>query len=132
VDLALLARSVDTRWKGPYKGGIGLSRLAEVYVDRRLRKGSTQRSNWEMELSLKQQEYAANDSHATLTLYRVLVQRALDSMPAPEPEYFTFHAIRGVLRDNEGRPWFPFNPHYDPGPPLRTVESEAPPEHRPE
>ena len=56
VDLALLARSVDTRWKGPYKGGIGLSRLAEIYLKRRLPKGGTQRSNWEMELSMVQQE----------------------------------------------------------------------------
>lgn len=56
VDLALLARSVDTRWKGPYKGGIGLSRLAEIYLKRRLPKGSIQRSNWEMELSTVQQE----------------------------------------------------------------------------
>lgn len=56
VDLALLARSVDERWKGPYKGGIGLSRLAEVYLGRYLPKGDIQRSNWEMELSTRQQE----------------------------------------------------------------------------
>ena len=56
VDLALLARSVDERWKGPYKGGIGLSRLAEAYLGRYLPKGDTQRSNWEMELSTRQQE----------------------------------------------------------------------------
>ena len=56
VDLALLARSVDKSWKGPYKGGIGLSRLAEIYLGRYLAKGDTQRSNWEMELSTRQQE----------------------------------------------------------------------------
>lgn len=56
VDLALLARSVDERWKGPYKGGIGLSRLAEVYLGRYLPKGDIQTSNWEMELSTRQQE----------------------------------------------------------------------------
>jgi len=123
VDLALLARTVDTRWKGPYKGGIGLSRLAEIYLKRTLPKGGTQRSNWEMELSTVQQEYAANDSHAGLTIYGVLEQRALELDPSPEREWFTFDAIKGVLRDNEGRPWFPYNPVYDPGPPPRSVDS---------
>jgi len=123
VDLALLARSVDTRWKGPYKGGIGLSRLAEIYLKRRLPKGGIQRSNWEMELSTVQQEYAANDSHAGLTVYGILEQRALELDPAPEREWFAFDAIKGVLRDDEGRPWFPFNPKYDPGPPPSSVDS---------
>lgn len=56
VDLALLARSVDTRWKGPYSGGIGLSRLVETYLGQKLIKGREQTSNWEAELSTKQQE----------------------------------------------------------------------------
>ncbi|KAF8499133.1 ribonuclease H-like protein [Russula emetica] len=117
VDLALLARSVDKRWKGPYRGGIGLSRLAEVYLGRYLPKGDTQRSNWEMDLSTRQQEYAANDSHSALAIYQVLIQLASNLTPRAEPECFTFDAIDGVLRDNQGRPWFPFNPHYDSGTP---------------
>jgi hypothetical protein len=56
VDLALFARSVDPQWKGPYKGGIGLSRLAETYLQRKLPKGGIQRSNWDLELSTLQQE----------------------------------------------------------------------------
>jgi hypothetical protein len=56
VDLALLARSVDTRWKGPYSGGIGLSRLAEAYLGRKLAKGRTRTSNWEVQLSAEQQD----------------------------------------------------------------------------
>jgi len=121
VDLALLARSVDRQWKGPYKGGIGLSRLAETYLQRKLPKGGIQRSNWEMELSTSQQEYAANDSHASLTIHRVLEQRAQEIAPVPEPEWFTFDGVQGILRDNEGRPWFPYNPRYDPG----TADSET-------
>ena len=143
VDLALLARSVDPRWKGPYKDGIGLSRLAETYLERKLPKGGIQRSNWDMELSTLQQECewhpflprekslvvptsdvrllcplfldAANDSHASLTIHRVLEQRAQEIDPVPEPEWFTFDSVQGILRDNEGRPWFPYNPRYDPG-----------------
>ncbi|KAI0005439.1 ribonuclease H-like domain-containing protein [Russula compacta] len=123
VDLALLARTVDTRWKGPYKGGIGLSRLAEVYLKRILPKGDIQRSDWEMELSTQQQEYAANDSQSGLAIYGVLDQRALNLTPAPEAEWYSFDAIKGVLRDDEGRPWFPFNPRYDGGVTSCTVET---------
>jgi hypothetical protein len=56
VDLSLMARSVDKRWKGPYKHGIGLSHLAEVYLNHKVRKGYIQTSNWELELSTRQQE----------------------------------------------------------------------------
>jgi hypothetical protein len=52
-----MARTVDNeRWKGPYKGGIGLSRLVDVYLGRQLVKGGTQKSNWESVLSSRQQE----------------------------------------------------------------------------
>ncbi|KAI0286746.1 ribonuclease H-like domain-containing protein [Russula aff. rugulosa BPL654] len=124
VDLALLARSVDERWKGPYRGGIGLSRLAEIYLGRYLPKGDTQRSNWEMELSTRQQEYAANDSHSALVIYQALMLQAPNLTPRAQPECFTFDAIGGVLRDDQGRPWFPFNPHYDPGTPPSVPVSD--------
>lgn len=124
VDLALLARSVDTRWKGPYSGGIGLSRLAEAYLGRKLAKGRTRTSNWEVQLSAEQQDYAANDCHSSVEIYRRLIQRAL-VLGQVEEEWFTFDAIRGVLRDVEGRPWFPFNPCYDPGPPPGTAQSDV-------
>jgi hypothetical protein len=69
---------------------------------------------------------AANDSHASLAVYRVLEQRALGMTPAPpEREYFTFDAIMGVLRDDQGRPWFAFNPQYDPGPPPQLAVAVA-------
>ncbi|KAI9512325.1 ribonuclease H-like domain-containing protein [Russula earlei] len=125
VDLSLLARSVDERWKGPYKAGIGLSRLAQTYLKRRVPKGRIQRSDWEMELSSGQQEYAANDSHASLAIYRVLLQRALALAAPPATECFRFDAIKGVLRDDEGQPWFPFNPQYEPGPQETRTERVA-------
>jgi len=123
VDLALLARSVDERWKGPYGGGIGLSRLVDAYLGRRLVKGRAQTSNWEAELTTQQKEYAANDCHSSVAVYETLIRRALIMDRAPEQEWFTFDAVRGVLRDVEGRPWFPFNPFYDPGPPPGTAQS---------
>ncbi len=65
---------------------------------------------------------AANDSHSALAIYRVLIQQALNLTPRAEPEWFTFNAVGGVLRDDQGRPWFPFNPHYDPGPQLTPAD----------
>lgn len=142
VDLALLARSADnTRWKGPYKGGIGLSRLADTYLGQKLAKGRVQTSNWEAELSTQQKECedvilfllchvewiadAANDCHSSVAIYRTLKQRALRMERVPEEDWYTFDAIKGVLRDDVGRPWFPFNPHYDPGPPPCTAHSDV-------
>ncbi|KAI0307542.1 hypothetical protein B0F90DRAFT_1621606, partial [Multifurca ochricompacta] len=125
VDLALLARSVDGRWKGPYNGGIGLSRLVEIYLERNLPKGRIRRSNWETELSTQQKQYAANDCHSTLAIYQTLISRALNLATVPESEYFTFDAIKGVLRDNEGRPWFPFNPRYEPEEPGQGQQGQS-------
>ncbi len=68
---------------------------------------------------------AANDSHAGLAIYRELVRRVVELDPAPEPDCFTFNAIKGKLRDNEGRPWFPINPLYDSGLPPQTASSEG-------
>jgi hypothetical protein len=68
---------------------------------------------------------AANDSHAGLAIYRELVRRAVELDPAPEPDCFTFNAIKGKLRDTEGRPWFPINPSYDSGLPPQTTSSEV-------
>ena len=59
-----------------------------------------------------------------MAVYRTLIQRALD-LDRVEEEWFKFDAIRGVLRDVEGRPWFPFNPDYDPGPPPGTAQSDV-------
>jgi hypothetical protein len=84
-------------------------------------KGRVQTSNWEAELTTQQKEYAANDCQSSVAVYRKLLQRALIMSHTPEEEWFTFDAIRGVLRDVEGRPWFPFNPFYDPGPPPGTA-----------
>jgi len=124
VDLALLARSVDTRWKGPYGAGIGLSRLVETYLGQKLAKGRIRTSNWESELSTQQQEYAANDCHSSVEIYRTLIQRA-PGLEQVLGEWFTFDAVEGILRDVEGRPWFPFNPYYDPGPPPGTAQSDV-------
>jgi hypothetical protein len=67
---------------------------------------------------------AANDSHSALAIYQVLGQQAPNVTPREEPECFTFDAIDGTLRDDLGRPWYPFNPHYDPGTPPSLPASD--------
>ena len=56
VDLSLLARSVDSRWKGRYTNPIGLANLVATYEFLALGKGKITRSNWEAQLSFSQQE----------------------------------------------------------------------------
>ena len=63
VDLSLLARSVDSRWKGKYSNPIGLSNLVATYEFLALGKGKITRSNWEAQLSFGQQECAYMDLH---------------------------------------------------------------------
>lgn len=67
IDLSLLARSVDSRWKGPFKNPIGLSRLTETYLDRSLTKGLVTRSNWEAALSEPQLDCAFHGSFSSVT-----------------------------------------------------------------
>lgn len=56
IDLSLLARSVDPRWKGKYTNPIGLANLVATYEFLALGKGKITRSNWEAPLSYNQQE----------------------------------------------------------------------------
>lgn len=35
----------------------------------------------------------------------------------PNPVYYTFDAVNGLLCERSGDPWMPANPDYDPGPP---------------
>ncbi|TBU34885.1 ribonuclease H-like protein [Dichomitus squalens] len=119
VDLSLLARTVDNaRWKGKYANPIGLSRLCETYEDLTLNKGKIQTSNWERPLDLRQQEYAANDCHAGLVLYKRLAEMATAMSPVPHRVWYSFDTISGMLyQPSSGVIWHPFNPYYDPGPP---------------
>ncbi|OJT14022.1 Werner Syndrome-like exonuclease [Trametes pubescens] len=119
VDLSLLARTVDNaRWKGKYASPIGLARLCETYEELTLQKGRVQTSNWELPLDLRQQDYAANDSHAGLTLYTRLSAMATTMDPVPQTVWYTFDTINGFLyQPSSGTVWHPFNPYYDPGPP---------------
>jgi hypothetical protein len=59
---------------------------------------------------------AANDAQAGYMIFHRLVAMARDTMtPIPDPDCYTFSVLNGFMRDMEGRPWFPFNPHYDAG-----------------
>ncbi|KAH9836533.1 uncharacterized protein C8Q71DRAFT_46832 [Rhodofomes roseus] len=118
VDLSLLSRTVDNpRWKGPYKQSIGLNRLCEAYEELSLQKGKITRSNWELVLSVPQQEYAANDSHSGYILYCRLAAMAAAMFPPPLIPWYTFDFIGRALNPESGMEWVMANPNYDPGPP---------------
>ena len=134
VDLSLLARSVDSRWKGRYSNPIGLANLVATYEFLALGKGKITRSNWEAQLSFNQQECechlgallcmitnsrldAANDGHSGYTIYSRLVKMAGAMVDPPGESCYSFEMNRGTLCDPSGRTWHPTNPAYDPGPP---------------
>jgi len=124
VDLSLMARCVDkTRWKGRYTDPIGLARLVETYEGYSLPKEKVQRSNWEAQLSKIQQDYAANDAHSALIVYSKFVKMARNMAVAPNPVYYSFDAINGLLCKSSGAPWSPVNPNYNPSllPPNSTL-----------
>jgi hypothetical protein len=145
VELSFLARSVDPSWTGKYNRMLGLAHLSEIYLERLLPKGRITRSDWEAELSDKQRDCtraivftatwsvnkisysdAANDAHAGYMIYTKLASKVTEMVPVPDPDCYTFHVLEGLLRDVEGRPWFPFNPNYDPGKPeLVTVNART-------
>ncbi|KAF8807243.1 ribonuclease H-like protein [Phlegmacium glaucopus] len=118
VDLSLFARTVDNaRWQGKYDHPLGLARLIESYEYRLLDKGKITRSNWEAMLSEAQQEYASNDAHAGLILYRKF-ETLLPLLPThPKRMWYSFDVVDGQLCQPDGTRWHAFNPDYDPGPP---------------
>jgi len=117
-DLSYLARSADNaRWKGRYKDPIGLARLVEAYEQLSLPKGRVQRSNWELQLTDEQQEYAANDAHSSFWIYTRLSRMANAMSVVPDPDYYSFNCVSGRICDPSGMLWHPANPDYDPGPP---------------
>ncbi|GJE87827.1 3'-5' exonuclease domain-containing protein 2 [Phanerochaete sordida] len=129
VDLALLARTVDNaHWKGKYRDPIGLSRLCETYEELSLEKGRITRSNWEAVLSGPQKQYAANDSHSGLTLYKRLFPLTLTLDHPPLPSYYSFDCYLGATYnpslDTPETIWQPHNPFYDPGPPPELTEEQ--------
>ncbi|KAF9229578.1 ribonuclease H-like protein [Gyrodon lividus] len=130
VELSLLARTADNnRWKGKYTAPLGLAKLLETYQGETLAKGKVQRSNWELPLSQRQLEYAANDAHAGYVIHSRLFDMTQMMNPVPPPAYYSFSIIGGTLRDQFGiSPWQAQNPFYDPGPPPPPKEPKNPDE----
>ncbi|KAG9099429.1 hypothetical protein FS749_001289 [Ceratobasidium sp. UAMH 11750] len=74
VELSHFARSADeSRWgMGKSHELISLTRLLEAYRSRRLCKGKTRMSNWELPLTVQQMDYAASDGLAGYLIYQHL------------------------------------------------------------
>ena len=49
-------------------------------------------------------------------IYKCLISKAQEMEPIPDPDCYTFNLLNGLFRDYDEKPWFPFNPNYDPGP----------------
>ncbi|KZS96759.1 ribonuclease H-like protein [Sistotremastrum niveocremeum HHB9708] len=84
TDLTDLARQADPDFK--YKGRLmSLAKIVEKYTEKTLWKGSERMSNWELVLSSKQQEYAANDAYCALEVHDILKKIASENDIAFDP-----------------------------------------------
>ncbi len=59
---------------------------------------------------------ASNDAHAGYTLYKRLETMITLMQTPPEATWYSFSNIAGFLCNDDGLPWYPNNPNYDPGP----------------
>jgi len=63
---------------------ISLAKLTEWYCSKTLMKGSERTSDWESPLDRLQLDYATNDVHSTLSIYRSLLSLAKTTVPPRE------------------------------------------------
>jgi hypothetical protein len=66
---------------------------------------------------------AANDAHSAFIVYSKFAKMAQTMAAAPNPVYYSFDAINGLLCKPSGAPWSPVNPDYNPSlpPPNSTL-----------
>ncbi|KAG9044589.1 hypothetical protein FS837_007876, partial [Tulasnella sp. UAMH 9824] len=79
VELAMLAWEVDRQTMqshGLKSGWTNLANMVSMYLGRVLPKGAERTSNWEQPLDELQMEYAANDAHCGLAIYKKLQAKA--------------------------------------------------------
>ncbi|KZT52968.1 ribonuclease H-like protein [Calocera cornea HHB12733] len=91
LDLATFAKAVDLdKWGDRSQHSMpGLAALCEAYLQRSMTKGKITRSNWEMNpMTQAMQDYAANDAHSSVLIYRRLleIQSEID-FPPPWSEH---------------------------------------------
>ncbi|KAG8952374.1 hypothetical protein FRC00_006827, partial [Tulasnella sp. 408] len=79
VELAMLAWEVDRQTMqshGIRSGWTTLANMVSMYLGRVLPKGAERTSNWEQPLDERQMEYASNDAHCGLAIYKKLQAKA--------------------------------------------------------
>lgn len=68
---------------------------------------------------------AGNDAHAGYTLYNRLQSMITLMQTPPDATWFSFNNHAGFLCNEDGHPWHPINPNYDPGPLPPNPPTEA-------
>ncbi|KZV67369.1 ribonuclease H-like protein, partial [Peniophora sp. CONT] len=77
VELGALACAADTRFAAAYNRPIvSLAKVTAWYMRRTLDKGPVRTSDWERPLSREQVQYAANDAHCAIMIYKRIMSIA--------------------------------------------------------
>ncbi|THH19391.1 hypothetical protein EW146_g1738 [Bondarzewia mesenterica] len=102
VELGTLACQADTCFQEIFnRPMVSLAKCVSFYQHRTLDKGPVRTSNWEAVLSREQMEYAANDAHCALLMYKKILSIARSSnRPLSPSEYTTDLAVElGIERE---------------------------------
>ncbi|THH15197.1 hypothetical protein EW146_g5249 [Bondarzewia mesenterica] len=102
IELGGLAYQADKRFREVFnRRRVSLDKCVTFYQDRTLDKGPVRMSNWEAVLSREQMEYAANDAHCALLIYKKILSIARSSRrPLRPSEYTTDIAVAlGIKRE---------------------------------
>ncbi|OCH87160.1 ribonuclease H-like protein [Obba rivulosa] len=96
VELGVLAHNVDPIFSAMYSRQIvSLERMVHMYVQKVLDKPKVRTSNWALApLAEDQMEYAANDAHSALMVYKNLLYIAQDNNRILDPSKWSFNISR--------------------------------------
>ncbi|KAI5994533.1 ribonuclease H-like domain-containing protein [Pisolithus marmoratus] len=78
VELGALAAKADEKFRSMYnREVVSLAKMVSLYLGKTLVKNSARTSNWEVKLTTKMVDYAANDCHCAVMVYNKLVEKAV-------------------------------------------------------
>ncbi|VDB87065.1 unnamed protein product [Peniophora sp. CBMAI 1063] len=90
VELGALAGAADSRFAAAYNRPIvSLAKVTAWYMHRTLSKGPVRTSDWERPLSREQVQYAANDAHCAIMIYKRIMAIARKENITLDPTSFS-------------------------------------------
>ncbi|KAF7982856.1 hypothetical protein HWV62_25834 [Athelia sp. TMB] len=98
VELGALARQVDSSFAEKHaRSVVSLAKVVEHYEHKTLTKGKERMGNWEGKLSETMIDYAANDAHCALMVYKNIMKIAVENSISLSPATYTSSVTRAPV-----------------------------------